>query len=1153
MSSRKLKRPKHASRPLSRSLKSPTIILPTKKGHGLKIFLIIFFLLLLIGGGIFVYFHFFHKKSKNGDEGGNGVGDKCKNDGSICLNPNECCTGLVCNEGVCEKPCLPLDVVCGGGDMCCHGLKCMNGICQTGKNYDTLHAFQIKQDGKCLVIPDFNTQQLVLGSCDWDEEFWSWNGELLTYTNFLKNSSGIVINVDTVCVDGRPSKALNNQGVNFVNLSDADKVKGYVGLRKLENGTALIETNNGKLCSIIQNNQLMWKLCSEIPDIKTNIFELNIKDSDQACQNDTDCDAPFHSCSGGKCALCFNKPDCSNAEYGRCNAITHKWDCIGRCPGKDSCEEPNEIGVCIKEGDKWGWKCMSRCKDARKICNSGEQAVCTKGTDGNWSWICPIVCSDKPKPAFKGKCRLDGKMKDLKDCEKKTVIIGGNTQVYWKCDDVCVDPEWKCIDNDTGEYQCVKRCCPSSAPNCKKGQKPVCDGSKGTWSCVNDDKVPDKCGLSTKPSCSDAVCINISDCGQGSGGITDWQWKCLSNMNKCEYIKYKEWKTVSTETGPEIITNEGDVPIYPTIMFGKCRDLSGTDRVGKDVQELINNPPGYLINKGGKRYFEPIASASEQKNGSGEYLYTTGTTNGVDIPCIADNPCYPHGTYTPNDGVWPVRAHMSNGEFAPATKGELLDVGKCSCTDGYIGDDCLYPPDYCGKNGTPTWDETDQKVKCVCDVGYNGDKCEQQLACGIHGTVVMGSDGRFICNCAPGWSGSDCNTTPGCPFSSLPPVSKTPIKSLNFQLAWDVQNKPEGPKAPVKTLRYNGLENIALIGIPDPNRKTCTSENSLYYDKEKSLIYTVDMFQPGFAYLDAYDPKLGCHGKLYFRALSKTIAPHFIIGDDNRIYSIEGKAYVIPDKKGDELILTDDVKNSNKWSIQNPTSNKPPSLDVLNTNYTCKDKNLYFKGGVGKDSCTCKSRCSSPIKCWDGKLSTECVCTTDDCDTNPSSWGWICPIKPCEGTNQAPLSIQSGDYHLEYNLKKKVMIGQFAGYIDLNGQDTPSDYSVWDKNYSSWHYDKQNSTIKYNFNNRKITVNDDCSKVNIKNQEWKKYKFILSEAKNDMNAIYNIDSKQYLVPNGSDFNLTNDSKKAYVWNFSPVKINELYSNFTYSPNVQYSY
>lgn len=755
-------------------------------------------------------------------------GGECSGKGGVCASPYDCCPPYTCIEGVCELPCKGLDAMCDKSSECCSGFVCHQGTCQPHNAHDVIPAFQLQtHDGMCLGIGQ-TTPEFILLHCNWEKFFWSWSKDNLTYTNYLLDNNGKLKTIDTVCINGDDIHEGNS--VKHLTLSDCHKTSGLVILTKIDENTASINTIDGKFCATVDpqhGNTLIWQSCSNVTNPTLSSFKIVRAPDDKchrpgdACSGPSDCCLPFSMCQNdGRCYPCFgDRSACKDYEYPVCDPLTHQWKCVSKCGDGKECAT-NEKGECVctssdpkdcgpgLHGDypNWKWECELKCPSSKLVCSSGEQPVCVnekevdkskygncgpvkKDDSGEWAYCCPLVCQDLPPPPFDGHCKdSQGKAVDLGKCSLVKTPVGN----YYKCPDsasgsVCVAPEWVCLDNQKGEYRCDPICCPDSSISCnqtcdKAGdpcQKPVCDESTGKWKCVKSDdpQFVDYCGFtpaSQKPKCSDAICLDISSCeGDAKNDVTDWRWKCASQLNKCEAMKYYDWHTIETD-GPEVVVNSGSIPIYPTIDYAHCRGGGGgatdTDK-GKDIMDLMNNPAGYLIQGKEKNSFVPLASGDGLKTADGKYLYTTGTG---DYPCLAPNPCYPHGSFdTPS---YPVPAPRDHGEFGPATSAQLFEKGKCDCEGGYIGMMCEYPPDYC-QNGRASYDPNTGKVTCICDKNYFGERCEYHYTdsdCNNHGTPTgVKPDGHVLCHCQPGYTGDTCAI-----FDCLNPPTNVNVKDI---------------------------------------------------------------------------------------------------------------------------------------------------------------------------------------------------------------------------------------------------------------------------------------------------------------------------------------------------------------------------------------
>lgn len=61
---------------------------------------------------------------------------------------------------------------------------------------------------------------------------------------------------------------------------------------------------------------------------------------------------------------------------------------------------------------------------------------------------------------------------------------------------------------------------------------------------------------------------------------------------------------------------------------------------------------------------------------------------------------------------------------------DMVNAYKCQCQDGYTGEMCQNPPDYCRDNpceNNGTCSNLGRKFICSCPTGYKGNQCQVQI------------------------------------------------------------------------------------------------------------------------------------------------------------------------------------------------------------------------------------------------------------------------------------------------------------------------------------------------------------------------------------------------------------------------------------------
>ena len=99
----------------------------------------------------------------------------------------------------------------------------------------------------------------------------------------------------------------------------------------------------------------------------------------------------------------------------------------------------------------------------------------------------------------------------------------------------------------------------------------------------------------------------------------------------------------------------------------------------------------------------------------------------------------------------------------------LLNLHFCNCSEGYMGDFCLYQYQPCEKaqcNSPGTLEcatEDDGVPFCKCKAGFAGPRCETATICASFpcengGTCHADDMSGFTCTCAPGYTGESCQS-----------------------------------------------------------------------------------------------------------------------------------------------------------------------------------------------------------------------------------------------------------------------------------------------------------------------------------------------------------------------------------------------------------
>ena len=84
-------------------------------------------------------------------------------------------------------------------------------------------------------------------------------------------------------------------------------------------------------------------------------------------------------------------------------------------------------------------------------------------------------------------------------------------------------------------------------------------------------------------------------------------------------------------------------------------------------------------------------------------------------------------------------------------------TGDCVCTDGYEGELCQRPKDYCtSTDAGATYDAATDA--CKCTGGWSGAQCTSKITCGAQGTYDATTN---KCVCKPGFTGARCTDIDG--------------------------------------------------------------------------------------------------------------------------------------------------------------------------------------------------------------------------------------------------------------------------------------------------------------------------------------------------------------------------------------------------------
>ena len=651
--------------------------------------------------------------------------------------------------------CAKISQPCASDTPCCDKLVCgPSSTCipnvQPSKY---IPVFLLKtSSGQCIGV-NSNTGNIGLTNvCDWDKEYWSIYNGVLRYT-FI--NSAIPPSVVVHCIQDSYSDGLPLS----LTYSPCSNVNTFL------TNLGSIMTVDYKYCAVLDSvsDDLICKLAVNQDNPTGTIFNIITPQncSITTCQQNTNCCPPFQNCLSGTCQTCFIDPkvqqDCEakgNLYVLQCDPDTQQAVCMSKCDQlgipKPTCQDNCNQATCHQNSQtgQYFWSCDPQCGPQPSGC-SATLLECTP-VGNNCVWQCKDPNCNIPDPPS-----------TLCDTANRTCTmqtIGGinvwycTDKTWWTASKDCLDLVWKCdtqicdpnCSNQQASPNCSVKCDSSSCPT---GQQPQykCDSSTN-FQMTCDCATLDTCSFVTKPSCSDATCLDIPaiKCpnifGSNDSG-TDWRWVCPSsgNMTRCEEVAINNWTAkrvpcdpnavndcknilqniCKNETDPNACVNSflntqgqwtvpivfdesGSVPLYPTINLNNCRsnatEGNNTIIAGKDQRKIINNPAGHIANNNGIISFIP-----QDPNNHIYYYYSKDPNHPaceqdnscVDIICmVPDNVknqvCNNQGCYEPQGQachtIIPTDP-TSAGEANPNTD-DLLNVGLCLCNSGYGGVSC---------------------------------------------------------------------------------------------------------------------------------------------------------------------------------------------------------------------------------------------------------------------------------------------------------------------------------------------------------------------------------------------------------------------------------------------------------------------------------
>jgi hypothetical protein len=749
-----------------------------------KIGIGIFILIIII---CIIYFVFLRPTSNDNNSGQGKDKDICgrcqppntcnKNTGQ-CISPDTCGgnakpqddKNYYCFKGnwtlntnikSCNNSYLPTDI----GSCSLETLKCENSIlyCPTDKticNSGDLYFYELNNN-KCLNCPTgFNGP-----TCNFSDKDCK-NGKINT------DGSGNCICPNNTYYGDKCEYQCTGDGKIYDNYSTkciCDPILYDVdgdGCKKKECGYGKLNTSTGK-CDCTggySGDKCDNRICNDNQDynITTNVC---------VCKQNINGSQYYGTgCTGYNCNLAteFNYDiskgpscDCSK-DVGSCGKFcefTRKLNCNDR--GNTNCNANNDFVSCKCESGWTGTNCQ--CKDDKpKDTNPclGIDFVC--GVSGDWV------------PSYKDCNELIGSYNNG--------IQGWSEACFstiFEKDNYMVGKISKCEDNTKNNYvtkNCSPEICaiPLGCPKipqtpCEKGKGKVnlCDESTTyNWSCV--DQIHNKTNGNCPPLPQGAYCIKEDgitpdppmcfQCGPNGGS----EWICqnegaLPSESCSQDLGIKINNNITGFAKPiYTYSQDSNLPIYPTTDRNQCLNI--LKNVSQGDPFFNGQISTYNI---AKTYGNPIGTFDQQstsftdldKDNTNRYFIPN--TNYNSAKCLLKDEdilnyiIKGNGTLCSGNGTFKQDID-SNGHYLPS--------GSCSCTGGYVGNNCQFSSyTTCNSSGEPTY-----AGLCTCKKGYAGNTCQfsrQDCGGGVgFGDPVSSDDGKTLlrCNCDGGYIGNTC-------------------------------------------------------------------------------------------------------------------------------------------------------------------------------------------------------------------------------------------------------------------------------------------------------------------------------------------------------------------------------------------------------------
>ena len=516
-------------------------------------------------------------------------------------------------------------------------------------------------------------------------------------------------------------------------------------------------SNCGLTCNNGGQQNSDCSMCNCAPGYTGNICDTDIDDCDpDPCVNNGTCsdEVNDYTCTcinewmGKNCSNCgltCNNGGQQNSDCSMCNCAPGYTG--NMCDANiDDCDPDPCVnnGTCSDEVNDYTCTCINEwmgknCSNCGLTCNNGGQqnsdcsmCNCALGYTGN-------MCDA-----------------NIDDCDPDPCVNNGT------CSDEVNDYTCTCINEWMGKNcsNCGLTCNNGGQQNSDCSMCNCAPGYTGNMCDANiDDCDPDPCV--NNGTCSDEVndytctCINewmgknCSDCGLtcNNGG----QQNSDCSMCNC----------APGYTGNICDTDIDDCDPDPCVNNGTCSD-EVNDYTCTCINEWMGKNCSYCCitcNNGGQHN-----SDCSMCNCAPGY---TGNTCDTDIDDCDPDPCVNNGTCSDevNDytctciNEWMGKNCSYCGITCNNGGQQNSDCAMCNCAPGYTGnmcdtdiDDC--DPDPCVKNGTCSDEVNDYTCTCINEwMGKNCSNCG--LTCNNGG---QHNSDCAMCNCAPGYTGSMCDT-----------------------------------------------------------------------------------------------------------------------------------------------------------------------------------------------------------------------------------------------------------------------------------------------------------------------------------------------------------------------------------------------------------